>query len=72
MDVLTIVMVVLALLVGAGVALLLARQGGGREAEAVRQQLALAISQQADTVQRVERSLREQEDRKSTRLNSSH
>lgn len=61
MDVLTIVMVVLALLVGAGVALLLARQGGGREAEAVRQQLALAISQQADTVQRVERSLREQE-----------
>ncbi len=61
MDILTIVMVVLALLVGAGVALLLARQGGGREAEAVRQQLALALSQQADTVQRVERSLREQE-----------
>lgn len=63
MDVLTIVMVVLALLVGAGVALLLARQAGGRaaETEAMRQQLALAISQQADTVQRVERSLREQE-----------
>ena len=61
MDVLTIVMVVLALLVGVGVALLLARQNGGREAEAVRQQLALALAQQADTVQRVERSLREQE-----------
>ena len=61
MDIPTIVMVVLALLVGAGVALLLARQGGGREAEAVRRQLELALTQQADTVQRVERSLREQE-----------
>ncbi|MFO1079900.1 MAG: DNA recombination protein RmuC [Reyranellaceae bacterium] len=42
------------------IGLLAGRRGGG-EAEAVRQQLALAISQQADTVQRVERSLRDQE-----------
>ena len=34
---------------------------GGNEAETMRQQLALALSQQAETVQRVERSLREQE-----------
>src|SRR4029450_7746767 len=31
------------------------------DAEAMRQQVALALSQQAETVQRVERSLREQE-----------
>ena len=40
--------------------LVLTRRGGG-EAETMRQQLALALSQQAETVQRVERSLREQE-----------
>ena len=37
------------------------RQGSAREAEQMRQQLSLALSQQAETVQRVERSLREQE-----------
>jgi DNA recombination protein RmuC len=37
------------------------RQDRGREAEQMRQQLSLALSQQAETVQRVERSLREQE-----------
>ncbi|WP_289297249.1 DNA recombination protein RmuC [uncultured Reyranella sp.] len=40
----------------------LMRQGGNREAEQrMQQQLALALSQQAETVQRVEKSLREQE-----------
>src|SRR3981081_1578577 len=42
--------------------LLLGRRNGDRsEAETMRQQLALAMSQQAETVQRVERSLRGQE-----------
>src|SRR5882672_5686974 len=55
MDVLAAVALLILVLV-----FVLARQRGG-EAEAVRQQLALALSQQAETVQRVERSLREQE-----------
>ena len=49
------------MLLGVALAVILLRQGRGREAEQMRQQLALALSQQADTVQRVERSLREQE-----------
>ncbi|MBM3647949.1 MAG: DNA recombination protein RmuC [Alphaproteobacteria bacterium] len=61
MDVLTILLLIIAALLGVAVAVLLMRQSGGREAELVRQQLALALSQQAETVQRVERSLREQE-----------
>ncbi|WP_421995807.1 DNA recombination protein RmuC [Reyranella sp.] len=48
-------------LLGAILALVLLRRGGRDEAELMRQQLALALSQQAETVQRVERSLREQE-----------
>jgi DNA recombination protein RmuC len=51
---------VVALLV-AVLVLLLSRRSGSADAESIRQQLALAIGQQADTVQRVERSLREQE-----------
>src|SRR5712672_1682287 len=60
MDVLTIVLLAAVALLILALVFLLARQRGG-EAEAVRQQLALALSQQAETVQRVERSLREQE-----------
>ena len=51
---------IVALLV-AVLVLLLSRRSGSADAESIRQQLALAIGQQADTVQRVERSLREQE-----------
>src|SRR5689334_2020936 len=61
MDILTIALLVIALLLGAAVAILLMRQGNSRDAEQMRQQLGLALSQQAETVQRVERSLREQE-----------
>ena len=59
MDVLTIVLLVAVALLGLVLVLVLTRRGG--EAETMRQQLALALSQQAETVQRVERSLREQE-----------
>jgi DNA recombination protein RmuC len=63
MDNLTLVLLGGALLLAIGILIVvqLLRQGQGREAEMVRQQLALAISQQAETVQRVERSLRNQE-----------
>lgn len=60
MDLLTIILGAAVVLLGAVLAVLLLRQGNG-EAEQMRQQLALALSQQAETVQRVERSLREQE-----------
>lgn len=61
MDILTIALLCLVLLLVAALAIILLRQDRGREAEQMRQQLALALGQQADTVQRVERSLREQE-----------
>jgi DNA recombination protein RmuC len=55
-------LVALALLLVVVLFLLLGRRNSDRsEAETMRQQLALAMSQQAETVQRVERSLREQE-----------
>ena len=55
-------LVALALLLVVVLFLLLGRRAGDRsEADTMRQQLALAMSQQAETVQRVERSLREQE-----------
>ena len=60
MDILTIILGVAVVLLGAVLAIFLLRQGG-READQMRHQLALALSQQAETVQRVERSLREQE-----------
>ena len=60
MDVLTIVLLAAVVLLILVLVLVLTRRGGG-EAETMRQQLALALSQQAETVQRVERSLREQE-----------
>jgi DNA recombination protein RmuC len=61
MDLLTIILLAIVVLLGVALAMILLRQGSSREAEQMRQQLSLALSQQADTVQRVERSLREQE-----------
>ncbi len=61
MDLLTIILLAIVVLLGVALAMILLRQGNSREAEQMRQQLSLALSQQADTVQRVERSLREQE-----------
>src|SRR5882757_2330268 len=66
MDILTIILLCLVLLLVAALAVIMLRQADlsqdrGREAEQMRQQLSLALSQQAETVQRVERSLREQE-----------
>ena len=62
MDTLTIVLLAaVALLMLLLLVTLLRQGGGGREAEQMRHQLGLALSQQAETVQRVERSLREQE-----------
>src|SRR5258708_31726453 len=60
MDILTIVLLAAVALLGLVLVLVLTRRGNS-EAETMRQQLALALSQQAETVQRVERSLREQE-----------
>ena len=60
MDILTIVLLAAVVLLILVLVLVMTRRGGG-EAETMRQQLALALSQQAETVQRVERSLREQE-----------
>ncbi|GEP59919.1 DNA recombination protein RmuC [Reyranella soli] len=61
MDLLTIILLAIVVLLGVVLAVVLLRQGNGRDAEQMRQQLSLAMSQQAETVQRVERSLREQE-----------
>src|SRR6185436_12772316 len=61
MDLLTITLLAIVVLLGVVLAVVLLRQSSGRDAEQMRQQLALALSQQAETVQRVERSLREQE-----------
>jgi DNA recombination protein RmuC len=61
MDLLTIALLIIVVLLGVALAVILLRQGNSREAEQMRQQLSLALSQQAETVQRVERSLREQE-----------
>ena len=61
MDLLTIILLAIVVLLGVALAVILLRQGGSREAEQMRHQLSLALSQQAETVQRVERSLREQE-----------
>jgi DNA recombination protein RmuC len=60
MDTLTLVLLAAIVLLVLTLIFLVVRRSGG-EAEAVRQQLALSLSQQAETVQRVERSLREQE-----------
>jgi DNA recombination protein RmuC len=62
MDALTLVLLAATALLAVILLVVLLRQGGNsREAEQMRQQLGLALSQQAETVQRVERSLREQE-----------
>ena len=60
MDTLTLVLLAAIVLLVLSVVFLVVRRSG-EETEAVRRQLALALSQQAETVQRVERSLREQE-----------
>jgi DNA recombination protein RmuC len=60
MDTLTLVLLAAIVLLVLTLIFLVVRRSGS-ETEAVRQQLALALSQQAETVQRVERSLREQE-----------
>ncbi|MPZ31291.1 MAG: DNA recombination protein RmuC [Rhodospirillales bacterium] len=61
MDLLTIILLAIVVLLGVALAVILLRQGSSRDADQMRQQLSLALSQQAETVQRVERSLREQE-----------
>lgn len=63
MDILSIALLAAVVLLALLLVVVLMRQGGGnREAEQrMQQQLALALSQQAETVQRVEKSLREQE-----------
>ena len=61
MDILLYGLLALIALLLVGLIALLFRRGDNRETEAVRRHLEMALSQQADTVQRVERSLREQE-----------
>jgi DNA recombination protein RmuC len=61
MDILLYVLLALIALLLVGLVVLLLRRGDNREAATVRQHLEMALSQQAETVQRVERSLREQE-----------
>jgi DNA recombination protein RmuC len=60
MDILTIVLLAAVALLAIVLVVVLSRRDN-REAQTVRQHLELALSQQAETVQRVERSLREQE-----------
>src|SRR5215510_12316043 len=60
MDTLTLALLAAIVLLVLSVIFLVVRRSG-EETEAVRRQLALALTQQAETVQRVERSLREQE-----------
>lgn len=61
MDILLYAFLALIALLLVGLIVLLLRRGDNRETQAVRQHLEMALSQQAETVQRVERSLREQE-----------
>lgn len=61
MDIPTYALLAVIALLVVGLVVLLLRRGDNREADAVRRHLEMALSQQADTVQRVERSLREQE-----------
>ncbi len=61
MDMLSYVLLAIIALLLVGLIVLLLRRGDNREAESVRRHLEMALSQQAETVQRVERSLREQE-----------
>jgi DNA recombination protein RmuC len=61
MDALHYILLALIALLAVGLLVLLLRRGDKHESETVRQHLQMALSQQAETVQRVERSLREQE-----------
>jgi DNA recombination protein RmuC len=61
MDFLLYAFLALIALLLIGLIVLLLRRGDNGETQAVRQHLEMALSQQAETVQRVERSLREQE-----------
>jgi DNA recombination protein RmuC len=61
MDILLYGLLALIALLLVGLVVLLLRRGDSREVTTVRQHLEMALNQQAETVQRVERSLREQE-----------
>jgi DNA recombination protein RmuC len=61
MDMLVYGLLAVIALLLVGLLVLLLRRGDNHEAQAVRRHLEMALSQQAETVQRVERSLREQE-----------
>ena len=61
MDLLTIILLVFVAILAVALVIVLLRRGDTGSSESVRQHLELALSQQAETVQRVERSLREQE-----------
>jgi DNA recombination protein RmuC len=61
MDMLVYGLLAVIVLLLAGLLVLVLRRGDNRETQAVRHHLEMALSQQAETVQRVERSLREQE-----------
>ena len=50
MEILTIVLLCLVLVLVAALAVLMMRQDGRRDAQRMREQLALALSQQAETV----------------------
>jgi DNA recombination protein RmuC len=61
MDIIVYALLAVIALLLVGLMIVLLRRGDNKEAESVRRHLELALSQQAETVQRVERSLREQE-----------
>lgn len=61
MDALHYILVALVAILLIGVLVLALRRGDKREADTVREHLQMALTQQAETVQRVEKSLREQE-----------
>jgi DNA recombination protein RmuC len=61
MDTLSIVLLVVVAFLALALVAVLMRRGDTSQSDSVRQHLELALSQQAETVQRVERSLREQE-----------
>ena len=61
MDILLYALLAVIALLVVGLIVLMLRRGDNREAEAVRRHLEMTLNQQVETVQRVERSLREQE-----------
>jgi DNA recombination protein RmuC len=61
MDIVVYLLLGVVALLAVALIVILLRRGDNRDADSVRHHLELALSQQAETVQRVERSLREQE-----------